>query len=79
MADPENPTPEQFSELEERIRKYESGTKADLQRQIGSAFERLNGKVTAVNCSIAGAPSGRQRTLTQGCRLLLYTDYIKVR
>ena len=51
LPDPENPTPEQIAALEDRILEYESGIEAGLQRQVASAFERLNGKVTAVNCS----------------------------
>ncbi len=43
----ENPTPEQMRDLPEIIRDLETG----LERQITSAFERLNGRVTAVNAS----------------------------
>ncbi len=44
---PENPTPEQIAELPELIGNIES----DLEIQFASAFDRLNGRVTAVNAS----------------------------
>ena len=43
----ENPTPEQIRDLPSLIENIES----DLERQFASAFERLNGRVTAVNAS----------------------------
>ena len=43
----EDPTPEQIQELPERIRDIESV----LEQQFASAFERLNGRATAVNAS----------------------------
>ncbi len=43
----ENPTPGQVRGLAELIRDIEAG----LERQFASAFERLNGRVTAVNAS----------------------------
>ncbi|MDE0457863.1 MAG: S8 family serine peptidase [Chromatiales bacterium] len=43
----ENPTPEQIRDLPNLIQQIES----DFERQIASAFERLNGRVTAVNAS----------------------------
>ena len=43
----ENPTPEQIRNLPELIRNIES----DLEGQFASAFDRLNGRVTAVNAS----------------------------
>ena len=43
----ENPTPEQIRDLPALVRTIE----ARFERQIAAAFERLNGKVTAVNAS----------------------------
>ena len=43
----ENPTPEQIGDLADLERRIESR----LERQFASAFERLNGRVTAVNAS----------------------------
>ena len=43
----ENPTPEQIRDLPDLLQDIES----DLERQFASAFERLNGRVTAVNAS----------------------------
>ena len=43
----ENPTPDQVRDLPVLIRDIEAG----LERQFASAFERLNGRVTAVNAS----------------------------
>ena len=43
----ENPTPEQIRDLPALIQNIES----DLERQFASAFEGLNGRVTAVNAS----------------------------
>ena len=43
----ENPTPDQIRDLPDLLRDIESG----LERQFASAFERLNGRVTAVNAS----------------------------
>ena len=44
---PENPTPEQIQDFLERIKNVES----TLQAQFVSAFQQLNGRVTAVNAS----------------------------
>ena len=61
----ENPTPAQIRDLPDLIRDIES----ELERQFASAFERLNGRVTAVNASF-GLPgniedfdAGELRTL----------------
>ena len=43
----ENPTPEQIRNLPELLRDIDS----DLERQFASVFDRLNGRVTAVNAS----------------------------
>ena len=43
----ENPTPEQIQQLPDLIR----GLESRLEMQFASAFERLNGKATAVNAS----------------------------
>ena len=43
----ENPTPDQIRDLPDLLRDIESG----LERQFASAFERLNGRVTAINAS----------------------------
>ena len=43
----ENPTPDQIRDLPDLLRDIESG----LERQFASAFERVNGRVTAVNAS----------------------------
>ena len=43
----ENPTPEQIRNLPDLLQ----GIESDLERQFASAFERLNGRVTAVNAS----------------------------
>ena len=43
----DSPSPEQVRQIEDLVRNIE----ADLERQLASAFERLNGRVTAVNAS----------------------------
>ncbi len=43
----ENPTPDQVRDLPNLIRNLEAG----LERQIASAFQRLNGRATAINAS----------------------------
>ena len=43
----DNPTPEQIRNLPELLRDIDS----DLERQFASVFDRLNGRVTAVNAS----------------------------
>ena len=49
---PENPTPEQIEELQARVIEAHATIERDFERDIGIAFVRLNGRVTAVNCSI---------------------------
>lgn len=44
---PENPTSEQIRDLPEKLRNIESV----VEMQFASAFDRLNSRVTAVNCS----------------------------
>ena len=44
---PENPTPEEIRDLPERLR----GIESVLEMQFASAFNGLNSRVTAVNCS----------------------------
>ena len=48
---PVNPTPEQIAELQARILDVEAQLERELERDTGIAFARLNGRVTAVNCS----------------------------
>ena len=48
---PENPTPEQIEELQARVLDVETQLERELERDAGIAFVRLNGRVTAVNCS----------------------------
>ncbi len=48
---PENPTPEQIKELQSRVLDVEAQIERELERDTGVAFARLNGRVTAVNCS----------------------------
>ena len=52
---PENPTPEQIAELQARVLDVEAQLERELERDTGIAFARLNGWVTAVNCSF-GVP-----------------------
>ena len=52
---PENPTPEQIEELQARVLDVEAQLERELERDTGIAFSRLNGRVTAVNCSF-GVP-----------------------
>ena len=48
---PENPTPEQIAEIQARILEVQGQLERELERDTGIAFVRLNGRVTAVNCS----------------------------
>ena len=48
---PEDPTPEQIEELQARVLDAEATIERELERDTGIAFVRLNGRVTAVNCS----------------------------
>ena len=48
---PENPTPEQIAELQARVLDVEAQLERELERDTAIAFVRLNGRVTAVNCS----------------------------
>ena len=48
---PEDPTPEQIEELQARVLDVEARLESEFEQQIGIAFGRLNGRVTAVNCS----------------------------
>ncbi len=48
---PEDPTPEQIEELQARVLNVEAQLERELERDTGIAFVRLNGRVTAVNCS----------------------------
>ncbi len=48
---PEAPTPEQIEELQARVLGAEATIERELERDTGIAFARLNGRVTAVNCS----------------------------
>ena len=48
---PEDPTPEQIAELQARVLDAEAQLERELERDTGIAFVRLNGRVTAVNCS----------------------------
>ena len=48
---PEDPTPEQIAELQARVLDVEAQLERELERDTGIAFVRLNGRVTAVNCS----------------------------
>ena len=48
---PEDPTPEQIEELQARVLDVEAQLERELERDTGIAFVRLNGRVTAVNCS----------------------------
>ena len=52
---PEDPTPEQIAELQARVLDVEAQLERELERDTGIAFVRLNGRVTAVNCSF-GVP-----------------------
>ena len=52
---PEDPTPEQIEELQARVLDVEAQLERELERDTGIAFVRLNGRVTAVNCSF-GVP-----------------------
>ena len=52
---PEDPTPEQIAELQARVLDVESTLERELERDTAIAFTRLNGRVTAVNCSF-GVP-----------------------
>ena len=66
---PEDPTPEQIAELQARVLDVEAQLERELERDTGIAFVRLNGRVTAVNCSFGvpgniedfGAQALRQR------------------
>ena len=49
---PEDPTPAQIEELQARVIEAHATIERDFERDIGIAFVRLNGRVTAVNCSI---------------------------
>ncbi|MDE0053274.1 MAG: S8 family serine peptidase [Gammaproteobacteria bacterium] len=48
---PENPTPEQIAELQARVLDVEAQLERELERDTAIAFVRLNGRVTAINCS----------------------------
>ena len=48
---PENPTPEQIEELQARVLDAEAKLEREFERDTAIAFSRLNGRVTAVNCS----------------------------
>ena len=48
---PEDPTPEQIAELQARVLDVEAILERELEQQTAIAFSRLNGRVTAVNCS----------------------------
>jgi len=48
---PEDPTPEQIAELQARVLDVEATLERELERDTAIAFSRLNGRVTAVNCS----------------------------
>ena len=56
---PENPTPEQIEELQARVLDAVATLEGELERELEQhtaiAFSRLNGRVTAVNCSF-GVP-----------------------
>ena len=52
---PDNPTPEQIEELQERVLNVEALIEREVERDTGIAFDRLNGRVAAVNCSF-GVP-----------------------
>ena len=52
---PEDPTPEQIAELQARVLDVEAQLERELERDTGIAFVRLNGRVTAINCSF-GVP-----------------------
>ncbi len=52
---PEDPTPEQIAELQARVLNAEATIEREIERDTGIAFVRLNGRVTAVNCSF-GVP-----------------------
>ena len=48
---PENPAPEQIAELQARVLDVEAQLERELERDTAIAFVRLNGRVTAINCS----------------------------
>ena len=48
---PENPTPEQIEELQARVLGAEAKLEREFEQHTAIAFARLNGRVTAVNCS----------------------------
>ena len=48
---PVDPTPEQIAELQERVLDVEAQLERELERDTAIAFVRLNGRVTAINCS----------------------------
>ena len=52
---PEDPTPEQIAELQARVLDVEAQLERELERDTAIAFVRLNGRVTAINCSF-GVP-----------------------
>jgi len=52
---PEDPMLEQIAELQARVLDAEARIERELERDTGIAFARLNGRVTAVNCSF-GVP-----------------------
>lgn len=52
---PEDPTPEQIAELQARVLDVEAQLERELERDTGIAFVRMNGRVTAINCSF-GVP-----------------------
>ena len=49
---PDDPTPEQIAELQARVLDAQAKIEREFERDIGIAFVRLNGRVTAVNSSI---------------------------
>ena len=48
---PQDPTPAQIEELQARVLDVEAMLERELERDTATAFARLNGRVTAVNCS----------------------------
>ena len=48
---PEDPTSEQIAELQARVLDVEAQLERELERDTAIAFVRLNGRVTAINCS----------------------------
>ncbi|MCY4282741.1 MAG: S8 family serine peptidase [Gammaproteobacteria bacterium] len=49
---PENATPEELEQFIEQLEEYFDQREAEIERQIASAFDTLNPRVTAVNASL---------------------------